>query len=165
MRLAALAAALAVAAPGLAIAAEKPSFAGTWRVDVERSTPTAGGGRYFEQDAALAGLQLVITQTADEVVIDRHVGERTGRSVLKLDGTETIAEGPRGGKLTARSRWDGDRLVTEGTQNRQGPNGEVSVDMTEVRELDADGKTLTVTTTMKAPRATTKRKLVFVKVE
>ena len=165
MSLATLAVVLAMAAPGPGRAAERPSVAGTWRVDVERSTPTAGGGRYFEQDAALSELRLVIVQTADEVVIDRHVGERVGRSVLKLDGTETTAEGPRGGKLTARSRWDGDRLVTEGTQNRQGPNGEVSVAMTEVRELDPDGKTLTVTTTMKAPRATTKRKLVFVKVE
>ena len=102
MRLAVIAVALAIAAPGPGGAAEKPSFAGTWRVDVERSTPTAGRGRYFEQDAALAELRLVITQTADEVVIDRHVGERTGRSVLKLDGTETVAEGPRGGKFTAR---------------------------------------------------------------
>jgi hypothetical protein len=163
MRWTAVAVAMSVAVPG--VAAERPSFAGTWKVDVERSTPTAGGGRYFEQDAALADLRLVITQTADEVVIDRHVGERTGRSVFKLDGTETTAEGPRGGKYTARSRWDGDRLITEGTQNRQGPNGEVTVAMTEIRELAPDGKTLTVITTMRAPAATTKRKLVFVKVE
>ena len=146
-------------------AEQTPSFAGTWRVDVERSTPTAGGGRYFEQDAALAEMRLEISQTPGEVVIERHVGDRTGRTVLKLDGSETIAEGPRGGRFTARSRWEGPRLITEGQQHRQGPEGQVTVEMTEVRELSPDGRTLTVTTTMKAPRATTRRKLVFVRVE
>lgn len=144
-------------------AAERPSFAGTWKIDVPQSTPTAGGGRYFTQDAALSDVTLVITQTEGELVIDRQVGDRAGRTVLRLDGVESEVEGPRGGRYTAKSRWDGARIVTEGTQVRQGPNGEVEVHVTDVRELSPDGKTMTITTTIKAPRGANVRKLVFVR--
>jgi hypothetical protein len=156
--------ALAAAAAGvLGAQAPRPDFSGTWKIDVEQSTPTAGGGRYFAQDAALAEVTLNVTQTPDELVVERLVGDRIGRTVLRLDGTPSELEGPRGGRYTARSRWDGPRLVTEGTQKRQGPNGEVEVQVTEVRELGPGGNTMTVTTTMKAPRGTNTRKLVFVK--
>ena len=79
-------------------AADPPNFSGTWKIDVAKSTPTAGGGRYFTQDASLSDVTLVITQTNDELVIERTVGERMGRSALRLDGSENDVEGPRGGR-------------------------------------------------------------------
>ena len=58
---------------------------------------------------------------------------------------------PRG-ELTTTSRWDGNTVVTEGTQEISTPLRDISMQLTERRSLSPDGRTMTVESTRATPR-------------
>jgi len=145
----------------IAKAQAKPDFSGKWVQDMEKSDPMGGpgggGGR------GPAGPQtLTITQTATELVITRETPMGAMKTVYKLDGTESVNQVGRGGSSKTTSHWEGNTLVTEGTQTMTTPNGEMTSQVKEVRSLDADGNMVVVTTT-KSERGERTRKLVFKK--
>lgn len=111
-----------------------------------------------------AGSQLVISQTENELIVERKMGDQTTRSVYKLDGSESTNPGMRGGEVKSTSRWDGARLITKSAQSMSSPNGEMTIQSEEVRTLSADGKAMTIETTRSTPRGEMKSKAVFNKV-
>jgi hypothetical protein len=141
-----------VALPAMAIA-QTPNFSGKWAQDMEKSDPAMGG-------RGPAGPQSVtITQTATEITLERETQNGVMKTVYKLDGSESVNAGGRGGEIKSKSAWEGGKLVTKYSRTM----GEATVEVTETRSLEADG-TMTVVTAMKGgPQGDTTRKLVFKK--
>lgn len=148
-----------LAVPVLAGAQATPDFSGKWIQDMEKSDPMGGpggGGR------GPAGPQsLTITQTAAELTIERETPNGAMKTVYKLDGSESSNQTGRGSSTT-KSTWEGATLVTAGTQTMNMQGNEVTIEMKEVRSLDADG-TMVVVTTTKSPMGERTRKTVFKK--
>jgi hypothetical protein len=114
-----------------------------------------GGGGPME-------MTVVIKQTPETLVIDQKMGDTTRTVTYKLDGSESVNPGMRGADVKSRSKWEGDTLVTEGTQTMTGPNGEVTIKSKESRSIAADG-TMVIQSTRETPRGTMNSKLVFKK--
>jgi hypothetical protein len=147
-----------------AYAQTHPDFSGTWVLDREKSDPPgmgAGGGQ--APGAGMGGdVTITVTQTAAELKIDRETPAGRMSSTYALDGTtESKNTGPRGGETRSKSHWDGEKLLTEGQQTMNGPDGPTTVDFKEVRRLDNDGKNMVVETTRTSARGTQTRKTVF----
>ena len=145
--------AIALAVPSLA-SAQATNFSGKWIQDMEKSDPPMGGGR------GPAGPQsLTITQTATELAIERETPNGAMKTVYKLDGSPSVNVGGRGGEVTSKSAWEGSKLVTKYSRTM----GEVTVDVTETRSLEADGTLTVVTATKGGPNGDMTRKVVFKK--
>jgi hypothetical protein len=144
--------AVALAVPSLAMA-QAPNFSGKWIQDMEKSDPPMGG-------RGPAGPQnLTITQTATEFTIERETPNGVMKTVYKLDGSESTNAGGRGGEVKSKSAWDGSKLVTKYSRTM----GEVTVDVTETRSLEADGTLTVVSVTKGGPQGDMTRKVVFKK--
>ncbi len=155
----ALVVAAALAVPGIAVAQAKPDFSGKWVQDLEKSDPMRGPGG---GGGPATPATLTITQTAADLTIETTRGANTSKAVYKLDGTESVNAGARGGQAKTKSHFEGSTLVTEGTQTMTTPMGEMTMEMKEVRSIEADG-TMLVQTTTKSPRGENTRKTVFKK--
>ncbi len=144
--------AFVLALPALAIA-QTPNFSGKWIQDMEKSDPPMGG-------RGPAGPQsLTVTQTAADITFERETPNGVMKNVYKLDGSESVNAGGRGGEIKSKSAWEGGKLVTKYSRTM----GETTVEVTETRSLEADG-TMTVVTAMKGgPQGDTTRKMVFKK--
>lgn len=165
----ALLAAAALAAPA---AAQGTDFSGTWRLDADASElpDFGGGGRGFggggrRQGGAGGGFAggartLVIVQTPAMMIVEQQTARGSRAATYRLDGEESTNSGPRG-EQTARSRWDGAALVTEGTQSVSTPRGDFSLEFTEWRTLSADGQTMTVESVRSTPRGDIETTLVY----
>ena len=151
--------AVALGSTALLATQKHPDFSGTWVEDEsQRKSP------YDKPSAASGGVKaiagppppLTITQTAERLTIERTRPEQTTRFVHDFDGREN--KNATGAQIhTTRSRWEGARLITEGTifqVTSQGedswklkearwltPKGELAVEVTQV---DEDGKAGTV---------------------
>jgi len=144
--------AVVLAVPSLAFA-QAPNFSGKWIQDMEKSDPPMGG-------RGPAGPQnLTITQTATEFTIERETPNGVQKTVYKLDGSESTNAGGRGGEVKSKSAWEGSKLVTKYSRTM----GEVTVDVTETRSLEADGTLTVVAVTMGGPQGDMTRKMVFKK--
>ncbi len=144
---------LAFSSPAYALG--KPDFSGTWTLDMARSD--VGHAR----SGAMAGTRkvtIVINQTPAALTITRKIGERSETAVEKLDGSESINKSPSGQDIRSTSRWEDSNLVTKSAMPTKG--GAV-VESTSVRSLSADGKVMTIETTMKTPNGINKRKLIY----
>jgi len=109
---------LALLVGAVAFAQAKPDFSGTWTVDP--STAPAAGARA----GGMMGGPMKVAQTANELTVERTMGENTVKSVYKLDGTESVNEMMgRGGmvKQASVAKWDGAKLLI--TTKMEGPQG------------------------------------------
>jgi hypothetical protein len=156
--------AAALAMPVLA-GAQTTDFTGKWVQDMEKSDPM-GGGRAGGGGGGRgpAGPQTItITQTATELTIERETQAGVQKTVYKLDGTESVNAGGRGGEVKSTSKWDGAKLVTKSSRSMTNQAGEaMTIETEEVRSLEADGTMLVVTTT-KSQMGEQTRKTVFKK--
>jgi hypothetical protein len=157
MRRALLLLTLAALLPASAIA-QTPDFTGTWKINMIKSdaAPQGRGGQQMD----LSKMVVAITQTAELITL---VQSGTGQELTTsyyLDGREST-NAARRGEMKSKSKWDGDKLVTEGSATLEGPNGQMTLTMKEVRTLSGDGKTMTVTTTTDTPMGQRTRKTVF----
>lgn len=155
-------AAWVLAAAVAGFAQKTPDFTGTWTLDPSKSEmPRMGGmgGRGGEGGMG-GGMTVTIKQTAGTLTIEQRMGEMSRTIAYKLDGTESVNPGMRGGDVKSTSRWEGNTLVTESTQTMSGPSGEVTIKSKEIRSLADDG-TMVVDTTRETPRGTQTSKLVF----
>jgi hypothetical protein len=158
--------AIAALAATVAIAQAKPDFSGTWTLDLDRSetggTPSGGpgGDRPGRGQGAPLDARFVVKQTADELSVDQQVGGKSTVTTFKLDGSESVNTGMRGGEVKSKARWDGNRLIVESTQTMNTPGGGMSLETKEIRRLAPDG-TMVVERTTVTPRGTRTQKLVF----
>ena len=160
---------LAAAALVTPAAAQGTDFSGTWHLDADASElpDFGGGGRLFggrggRQGGGPAGgaRTLVIVQTPTLLIIEQQSDRGSRAATYRLDGEESTNSGPRG-EQTARSRWDGAALVTEGTQSVSTRLRDFSLEFTERRTLSADGATMTVATVRSTPRGDIEATLVY----
>jgi hypothetical protein len=124
------------------------SLGGTWVLDPARSDRLRSGGREVPD----AGVTLIIENGASTVGIRRIVRSAQGEHVRELhystDGQEDTNRNFRGSEVKSRSRWSQGRLITEG-QQKLGP---VDAALTEVWTVAADGRTLTIESTVAVAR-------------
>ena len=81
-------------------------------------------------------------------------------SNYNLDGTESVNTTPRG-ESKSTAMWDAANLVISTESSFNGPNGTMTVSSKAVRNLSADGKMMTVTTTRTTPNGVTTTKQVY----
>jgi len=134
---------LMVATLGLAataFAGDTPDFAGTWELNPKK-------GENLGMVAAVKET-LVITQTADQLVIDYtdvFQGKTTTRQVsYDLSGAGAVNFAAMGDRSETVSTWDGDKLITLWTS--EGAIAGTAVVRTETRSVAADGSSMTVAT-------------------
>jgi hypothetical protein len=139
--------ALVLAAPA---AAQHPDFSGMWTIDESASefTPPAFSGGRGGKDIG----RLFITHAANGTVV---VGPETNgmKAWSFTPGRELTIPVGRDTTMQASSRWDGDKIVAEGTQG--------DMTMHEVMSLSPDGKRLTIEVTTTTPEGETRNRLVY----
>ncbi|HXF04103.1 MAG TPA: hypothetical protein VNM72_01655 [Blastocatellia bacterium] len=157
---------------GAVVAQDKtPNFSGTWVLDRSQSDPPGGfgAGRGGGGQMANAEVLLIIEHQEPTLKIKRIIrteqGERTQELVYTTDGKENKNPGMRGAEVKSKSKWEKGKLVTKASQTIETPQGTVDLEITEIRSLSEDGKTLTVEITTVTPMGERKRKEVYVKKE
>ncbi len=138
-RVLATAAMLATLAAGPALAQGKADFSGAWKQNVEKSDPMGGGmgGGGGGGGGGMGGMMrdavTTITQTATELTLVTKFGENTRTLTYKLDGSESVNQGMRGGETKSKVHWDGATLVIESVSNMSGPNGDMQITVADSR--------------------------------
>lgn len=136
-----------------AYAAARPDFSGTWLLNAAQSVGL--------RDDERKGVTLVVRQSDRELVFERTLAGGEPRVVrYALDGSESTSQAGNT-EIKARSRWDGDKLVTEGTQRAAVLLIRVTVKFKETRSVRDDGRTMVVESTFWRGNDRTDRKLVF----
>jgi hypothetical protein len=128
-----------------AAAQTRPDFSGRWVEDAsQRKSPYDTASSAGARAMSSAGVETVITQADDQLIIERDFIELT-RHVHHLDGRED--RNRNGAQVhTTRTTWQGDRLVTEGLTYQVTSHGETSWKVKEVRWLTAKGELVLETT-------------------
>lgn len=171
--------AVVVLAAAAAMAAQaRPDLSGTWVFDPKASEAAAGGGGASGGTFAMSGsgggravlsggggapVEYRITQSDASLTLERMLGQVTQKFVHTFDNAENVNVNGRT-TLRSRSRWDGSRLVTEGTQTVSTDSGDVTAKVREVRSLEPGG-TLIVETTRTTERGTNATKQVYTRKE
>lgn len=131
-------------------AAGRPNFSGWWTLEPQATTltpPAFSGGRGGADID-----RLFITHAANDTVI---VGPETNglKAWSYTPGREETIPVGRDTTMRAAARWDGARLVAEGTQG--------DLRMHEVMSLSADGSRLTIEVTTTTPEGVIENTLVY----
>ncbi|MFN0088290.1 MAG: hypothetical protein ACKVX9_23065 [Blastocatellia bacterium] len=155
------------------------NFAGAWELDKAKSELPGPMGDMIKS------MTWTITQDDAQITRDQKVerpegapapggggggGGRGGGMMgggpmtVKLDGSETTAENPRG-KSTMKAKWmnSGKTLEINTVRNMTTPNGDFSITTVEHWELSDDGKTLKVHQSTETPQGARESKMVFTK--
>ena len=140
---------------GSAFALGKPDFSGTWTLDVAKSD--MGKARLSAGALEASKLTIVIKQSPAVLATTRNVGRGPETTILKLDGSESINKSPSGLDIRSTSRWEGPTLVTKSVMS----TGHGTTESTLVRSLSADGKVMTIDTTIKTSNGVKKQKLIY----
>lgn len=127
----------------------RPDFSGTWIEDeslreVTRKVETGGA-----QAKGLPARPITIKQTADTLAIEHEPpfpGWKPVRHVYNLAGRESVNHNGANTRTT-RSRWEGSKLVTEGTSFSETSQGEFTWKYLETIWLDSKGRLITETRT------------------
>lgn len=127
-------------------AQKRPDFTGTWVEDeTQRKSP--------QQKPETAGMKtltrppapVVITQTPEQITIERTFMSQTTKMSYDLNGRESVNR-TGAQTYTTRTRWDGNRIVTEGTIYQITNQGETNWKLKEVRSMNAKGDMVVETT-------------------
>jgi hypothetical protein len=134
---------------GVSVTAQAPDFSGTWRLDETRSNVVATAG-FVGLIPAGAPKTLHVTQPSNgSLVIESQVNEAHVR--IYKPGRETSTPAGQGGSVTMTTKWDGKTVTSEGAlKNASGETTPVK----EVLSVSADGKTMTLQTTVGASNST-----------
>jgi len=139
-----------------------PDFSGTWRLDRSKSD----FGAFEDKPLAKADSVLVVEHRDAELKI---------RRTLSLNGQEEVKEfayytDERGetnqatlgvGEVKSKTKWDGDRVVSEAHVTRRSQTGPYELDVVQRWQVSSDGKTLTNTTTISNQMGAQQVKLVY----
>lgn len=174
-----LVAAIFVMASATTVAAQKPDFSGSWKLNPASSDSLPAGGRPGAggpggSEGAAGGprgmggrggmgpaTEMFITQLTSRMTVEQKIGERNRTLSYSLDGSESRNPGMMGRDFVTTTAWVDNTLVTKGKNTFTTPMGEVTIETTEVRSLSDDGKTMTVALTTVSPRGTMNRKVVY----
>ncbi len=150
------------------LAAQKPDFSGTWKINTEKSdpipAPPAGAGGAGQRPGGMGGMrpsELFIMHSDSKMVIEQKMAERTTLLTYYLDGRDSKNPGMRGAEMTTKSTWVENTIVTNGENTFTTPMGEMTIKTHEVRSLSDDGKTMTIVSSATTPRGEMTRKTVY----
>ena len=129
--------------------AQTADFSGTWQLDDAKSNVVATAGIVGLIPAG-APKTLHITQPSNgSLVIESQINEAHVR--IYKPGRETSTPAGQGGSVTMTTKWDGRTVTSEGAlKNASGETTAVK----EVLSLSADGKAMTLQTTVGANSST-----------
>jgi len=142
------------AAANMAVAADKPDFSGTWKMDADKSVfgpippPTAMTRKIDHKDPTIA---------VDEARSGAQ-GDMNMTMKYSTDGKETT-NSLMGNDVKSKAAWDGKVLVISSAANFGGAD----VKLTDKWTLSDDGKTLTDVETISAPQGDFEMTFVLVK--
>jgi hypothetical protein len=138
----AMSAAALVLAACARMSAQPPDFSGTWALDAARSQIAADAG-FAGLIASGAPPRLHVTQPANgTLVIESEINE--GHVRIYNPRARSTSPVFQGGTITMMSKWDGRRLLSEGTQESPSGASTISKQVREAIALSADGRTLSV---------------------
>lgn len=132
----------------IAGAQAKPDFSGVWTMDMSLLKTTIKVDPKMKQ-TALPPMPVTIRQSAETIDIEnappfpdfkpvRHIYSLAGKESVNRNGANT---------QTTRSRWEGSKLITEGTSFSETSQGEFLWKMIETRWLDEKGRMIVETRT------------------
>ena len=127
---------VAVAVAPIAWAQPKVDFSGTWKLDEAKSGSAAGGERHRSGT-------LRIEQTDTELRV-LPSGDATLTMIYRLDGSESVNK-VGGGTVTSTTTWDGPRLAVRSRWKFATPQGDLTIDGTEVYSITKSVLTITST--------------------
>jgi hypothetical protein len=125
------------------MAAGKPDFSGTWKLNIDKSNfgpappPTSQTRTVDHKDPAI---KVVTNQSGAE-------GDITLSTTYSTDGTETKNDF-MGNEMKCVAKWDGDTLVIDSKLDFQG----TPVSVKETWKLSDDGKTLNTVSKISTPQ-------------
>ena len=139
-----------------------PDFSGTWRIDKSKSD----FGEFGDRPLSKADATLVVEHKDAELKI---------RRTLSLNGREEVKEftyytDERGetnqatigvGEVRSKTKWDGERVVSEAHVTRRSQTGPYELNVVQKWQVSSDGKTLTNTTTISNQMGAQQVKLVY----
>jgi hypothetical protein len=123
--------ALALLLVSLPLAAKKPDFSGTWKMDPARSESA-------HQDVPIGPVELVIHQTANALTLETHRTE-TELLTFQLNGTEAA-----NGGVTTKAHWNATKLTLETIRDINGS----TVTTMQIFQLAANGKEIIIDKTL-----------------
>ncbi len=110
------------------LAQAKPDFAGTWKLNQQKSTPGVAGNT---PNIAFAS-QIVVTQSPTDLsVASTSVRQAPVTAVYTLDGTKVNVEAPRGLTETGAAKFEGSNLVIMSVRSFSSPAGDTVVNFKE----------------------------------
>jgi hypothetical protein len=133
-----------------AAAQTAPDFSGTWKLDAARTVKANPAGALMPSDTPFT-----IRQTAAAIIIERQTERGLARTTFALDGAESRNMSIPF-TIRTKSRWDGPRLIIEGTQAHiENAGHDVPTPYREVRWIERDGAMVVeITRTMQDKPAT-----------
>jgi hypothetical protein len=140
----------------------RPDFSGMWRIDRSKSD----FGEFTDRPLSKADATLVVEHKDPELKV---------RRTLSLNGQEEVKEftyytDERGetnqatigvGEVKSKTKWDGDRVVSEAHITRRSQTGPYELDVVQKWQVSSDGKMLTNTTTISNQMGAQQVKLVY----
>ena len=127
---------VAVAVAPIAWAQPKVDFSGTWKLDEAKSGSAAGGER-----PRSGTLRIEQTDTELKVLAS---GDATVTMIYRLDGSESVNK-VGGGTVTSTATWDGPRLAVRNRWKFTLPQGDLTIDATDVYSITKSVLTITST--------------------
>lgn len=140
------------------VAQTKPDFSGDWvHLELKIDPPDKTGGAQ-----ALPPGVTTIRQSRETLAIEREAFDQKIVYTYFLDGRESRnASGAM--TMVTRTRWEGARLITEGTMTSLTSQGRFVTTFTEARSLDARGRMIVETTRTETGGTPVKVRQVFTK--
>lgn len=142
------------------VSAQKPSFAGTWNLNQEKSQLGEGPGRR-------AAAKIVINEIESSMIVERTSTRQSGetmttKEIYNLTGTETDNSTENRKKKSVAS-WSADskELTIKSTTTFERDGNSMEMKSTEVYKISDDKKTLTIDNTMSSQRGDFKTTLVY----
>ncbi len=140
--------------------AGKVNFAGTWNMNVEKSTLGDGGGQ------RMGGGNFIATQDANLLTVVRTRTGQDGQSSITtmkytLDGKESVNTNSRGESKSVVT-WSPDgKILTIATSRTRENNGETRITKSTEEWMLTDAKTITVKSTRESQNGEVKSMIVY----
>ncbi|MET0650528.1 MAG: hypothetical protein ABW208_28290 [Pyrinomonadaceae bacterium] len=125
----------------------RPDLSGTWQLDRSKSKY----GLFNDLPLSKADSALVVEHKDPELKIRRTLSLKEQQEVNEFayytDGRGETNQATLGvGEVKSKTKWDGDKVVSEARATRPGLSNSDHLDVTQMWRVSSDGKTLTHTT-------------------
>lgn len=153
--------------------AQTPNFSGEWILDKEKSKldkrqAASIESQILKAEQADKDIKVTVTtkQNPNEMVGENRVDLGGGANTYTLDGKEiTVEKDSQIGRVLVKCKGefkDG-KLKLQSSRTFNTPSGDVTINIKEIWELSADGKTLNIKREGESPQGTKTSELVFTK--